>query len=201
MPNIDLELAALANHMGSRREAILQSWQSVIRKDPALSTGDSLPRGQLFDHIPAILATYERELQHSPRTGIADGAGQEPAAAHGLQRWRQGYDLREVTRELGKLNECVVAEFEATPWHIRRSRTLRWPPRAASGRRSAAPASKRASASTSHCSNRKRPARSRISRARSRKYKNWSSNEPIYGGRRRTICAAISASSPMRPSR
>jgi signal transduction histidine kinase len=40
-------------------------------------------------------------------------AGQQPAAAHGLQRWRQGYDLREVTRELGKLNECVVVELDA----------------------------------------------------------------------------------------
>jgi signal transduction histidine kinase len=29
-----------------------------------------------------------------------------------LQRWQQGYDLREVTRELGKLNEIVVAELE-----------------------------------------------------------------------------------------
>jgi signal transduction histidine kinase len=43
----------------------------------------------------------------------AEGVGQEPAAAHGLQRWRQGYDLREVTRELGKLNECVIAELDS----------------------------------------------------------------------------------------
>ena len=38
-------------------------------------------------------------------------AGQESAAAHGLQRWKQGYGLREVARELGKLNECVVLEL------------------------------------------------------------------------------------------
>jgi signal transduction histidine kinase len=30
-----------------------------------------------------------------------------------LQRWQQGYDLREVTRELGSLNQCVVSELEA----------------------------------------------------------------------------------------
>jgi signal transduction histidine kinase len=113
MQNIDLELASLAHYMSDRREAILHSWQSTIRTDPALTTGDSLPRGQLYDHIPAMLATFERELQRSPAAGIDDGAGQEPAAAHGLQRWRQGYDLREVTRELGKLNECVVAEFDS----------------------------------------------------------------------------------------
>lgn len=34
------------------------------------------------------------------------------AAAHGLHRWQQGFDLSEVTRELGRLNECVVVELE-----------------------------------------------------------------------------------------
>jgi len=37
--------------------------------------------------------------------------GEEPAAAHGLQRWKQGYNLREVARELGRLNECVLLEL------------------------------------------------------------------------------------------
>jgi signal transduction histidine kinase len=62
-----------------------------------------------------MLATFERAL-HGPidhAAGMVQAAGQQPAAAHGLQRWRQGYDLREVTRELGKLNECVVAELDA----------------------------------------------------------------------------------------
>jgi signal transduction histidine kinase len=35
------------------------------------------------------------------------------AAAHGLHRWQQGFDLAEVTRELGRLNECVVAEIDS----------------------------------------------------------------------------------------
>ena len=62
-----------------------------------------------------MLATFERALHQSPQDAVKLGtdAGQEPAAAHGLQRWRQGYDLREVTRELGKLNECVIAELDA----------------------------------------------------------------------------------------
>jgi signal transduction histidine kinase len=62
-----------------------------------------------------MLATFERAL-HSPveeAPETVQQAGQQPAAAHGLQRWRQGYDLREVTRELGKLNECVIAELDA----------------------------------------------------------------------------------------
>ncbi len=85
----------------------------AIKRDAALMTGESLPRVQLYDHIPAMLATFERELRGSPgdQASVADAA-QQSAAAHGLQRWQQGYDLREVTRELGKLNEAVIAELD-----------------------------------------------------------------------------------------
>ncbi len=115
MGDINVELAAVAKHLSNRRESILQAWQSAIKRDPTLTTGDALPRVQLYDHIPAMLLTFERELYRSPPDAVEAGkqAGQAPAAAHGLQRWRQGYDLREVTRELGKLNECVVAELDS----------------------------------------------------------------------------------------
>jgi signal transduction histidine kinase len=115
MEDVQAELAALASYLRGRRDAILQAWQLAIKWDPKVATGDSLPRVQLLDHIPSMLATFERAL-HAPVSSAADAvqeAGQQPAAAHGLQRWRQGYDLREVTRELGKLNECVVAELDS----------------------------------------------------------------------------------------
>ncbi len=107
------ELAALAEHVGARRAAILLSWQAAIKRDPKLTNGDALPRGELVDHIPAILAAFEHSLT-APEGAAAEtveAAGHQPAAEHGLQRWKQGYDLREVARELGKLNECVVLEL------------------------------------------------------------------------------------------
>lgn len=115
MAEIDGGRLALAEYMASRRAAILDAWRSIIKRDPDLNTGNSLPRVQLFDHLPAMLLTFERQLRHAPGDSAvsASGAAQESAAAHGLQRWQQGYDLREVTRELGKLNECVVAELDA----------------------------------------------------------------------------------------
>jgi signal transduction histidine kinase len=108
------ERRALADYMNARRAVILEAWSGAIKRDPALNTGDSLPRVQLFDHIPDILLTLVRGLRVAPEDAVAsaDDAAQESAAAHGLQRWKQGYDLREVTRELGKLNECVVAELD-----------------------------------------------------------------------------------------
>jgi hypothetical protein len=114
MGEINVELHTLADYLTSRRAAILEAWRNAIKRDPSLMTGESLPRLQLFDHIPAMLATFERELRNSPagEVALAADAAQESAAAHGLQRWQQGYDLREVTRELGKLNECVVGELD-----------------------------------------------------------------------------------------
>jgi len=114
MGNGDDRLAALADYLQTRRNDILQAWRNAITRDPTLSTSDSLPRIEFYDHIPALLSTFEEQLR-AMRTGAAappDQAGHAPAAAHGLQRWQQGYDLREVTRELGKLNEIVVAELE-----------------------------------------------------------------------------------------
>jgi signal transduction histidine kinase len=115
MDDILAERVALAEHLRVHRSDILEAWRHAIKRDPKLTTGDSLPRGQLFDHIPALLTTFERELRRPSRDAAASasGAAQASAAAHGLQRWQQGYDLREVTRELGKLNECVVAELDA----------------------------------------------------------------------------------------
>jgi signal transduction histidine kinase len=61
-----------------------------------------------------MLAAFERSLRGATAgADIAQAAGQEPAAAHGLQRWKQGYNLREVARELGRLNECVVLEVNS----------------------------------------------------------------------------------------
>jgi signal transduction histidine kinase len=114
MSQINAELLALSQHLNARREAILFTWRNAVRRDPTLTTSDSLPREDLYDHIPALLATFARELAN-PLVGNPEGvrdAAHGSASAHGLQRWQQGYDLREVTRELVKLNECVVSELE-----------------------------------------------------------------------------------------
>ena len=120
MHEFRVELAALARHLHYRRPAILKFWRDAIAADPALTTGTSLPRAQLNDHIPAVLAGFGRELceagADAPGGQAAPAAAPTrvtaTAAAHGLHRWQQGYDLREVVRELGRLNECMVRELE-----------------------------------------------------------------------------------------
>lgn len=108
-----VEHLALSAHLKRRRGAILQAWRTAVTADPTLTTGAALPRAQLHDHIPALLVDFERKLASG---GMAAPPDQErhqgDAAAHGLHRWQQGFDLAEVTRELARLNECVVVELE-----------------------------------------------------------------------------------------
>ncbi len=113
LQDIPAELIELADHVARHRDAIVAGWQRSIQRDPELTDGESLPRADLIDHIPAVLAAFERSLRAAPIEGAVavQGSSHESAAAHGLQRWKQGYDLREVARELGKLNECVILEL------------------------------------------------------------------------------------------
>ncbi len=117
MSEIAAPLSALALHLAARRDAVLSAWRAAVEADPKLTTGNSLPRAQLHDHIPALLEDFERRLIAE---GVQEHAEAEDdqkgdAAAHGLHRWQQGFDLAEVARELGRLNECVVAELERCP--------------------------------------------------------------------------------------
>ncbi len=108
------QLAALARHVASRREATLQAWITAVDRDPQMTTGASLPRSQLSDHVPQLLDGFCDKLLvlagMAPRASVAKHA--DDAAVHGLQRWQQGYDLREVTREWGRLQLCMAEELE-----------------------------------------------------------------------------------------
>jgi signal transduction histidine kinase len=110
----DNQLAALASHLAARRPAILQAWRNAVKGDPELSAASSLPRTQFNDHIPDLLKAYERKLHVWPREESAASQEQrkEEAGGHGLQRWQQGYHLREVTREWGHLQLCLVDELQ-----------------------------------------------------------------------------------------
>lgn len=111
----DTQLEALALHLTSRRAAILQSWRSSVDGDLELTAPSSLPRTQFNDHIPELLNAFGKRLRDRPKAESIASEQQrtEDAASHGLQRWQQGYRLREVTREWGHLHLCLVDELES----------------------------------------------------------------------------------------
>ena len=92
----------------------MRAWREAVTADPCLTAGAALPRAQLNDHIPALLEDFSVRLasQGTEARRLAGRDHHDDAAAHGLHRWQQGFNLEEVTRELGRLNECVVLELE-----------------------------------------------------------------------------------------
>ena len=110
---IDEQLNAVAAYLRERRPAILDAWRAAADADPQLTTSNSLPRSQFNDHIPDVLDVLERRLQAWPDDPKRlDAEQQKDAASHGLQRWQQGYRLREVTREWGHLQIVLLDELE-----------------------------------------------------------------------------------------
>ncbi len=113
-------LASISRYMSRRRKAILGAWREAVADDPRLASGATMSRRQLNDHLPSVLVEYEQLLLEPGAAGQGSDSngGEAGASAHGLHRWQQGFDLTEVTRELGRLNECVVAELDQCPLQV-----------------------------------------------------------------------------------
>jgi signal transduction histidine kinase len=113
--DIGAQRAALGAHFKARIAAVVDAWRALIAADPKLSTNESLPRAQLVDHLPPWLESLAKALSVAPAGAAASRASAQEtrnAEAHGLQRWKQGYDLHEVTREWAALHRCLVDEME-----------------------------------------------------------------------------------------
>jgi signal transduction histidine kinase len=103
---------ALGAHFRACAPALIAAWRAAIASDPQLTASNALPRVQLEDHLPQWLDSFAGILAAVPGEPVADAAEARDAEAHGLQRWQQGYDLHDVTREWGCLHRCLVAELE-----------------------------------------------------------------------------------------
>ena len=114
VPVLSDRLSAFGKRLAERRADILANWVAKVDADPKLLTGASLPLAQLHDHLSALLEDFESRLGLVGKTArqAAEDVQTGDAAAHGLHRWQQGFDLAEVVRELGRLNETVVAEID-----------------------------------------------------------------------------------------
>ena len=132
-PAESAELAAIGTYLAQRRDAILAAWRHAVQDQPGAPASVSLDRRAFDDHIPPFLDTIESSLiarsaglaaQPERRLPTASGAAgaagpldapeaerQHDGAAHGLQRWQQGYKLTEVLTEWGRLHLCLIDEL------------------------------------------------------------------------------------------
>ena len=92
------------------REQILQSWIAAVDKHPNISTSDNLTYTQLLDHLPELCAELAGLLKHPDAQEVKREAKQD-ARAHGWKRWRQGYKLEELIREI-----CLIRRNFIDTW-------------------------------------------------------------------------------------
>jgi signal transduction histidine kinase len=108
------QLNELARHLLARRDHILQAWRHAGAADGDEGIASSLSRAQFNDHVPAILDCLANTIEAwpDPQGTAADQNEHAKVCEHGLQRWQQGYQLRELIREWGQLQITVADELE-----------------------------------------------------------------------------------------
>jgi signal transduction histidine kinase len=111
--SIQKDLCEIADKLAARRDVLLAAWREAVAADPMLTSGASLPRRQLDDHIPSLLQSFEDHLRVSVTGGEASARAAEElkASEHGQQRWQQGFRLIEVVREWRHLQLCLQDEM------------------------------------------------------------------------------------------
>ena len=85
---------------------ILEAWSRSVRGDPLIATDDSLCFGEFADNIPRIVEKLCELLIAEPPDKHA--VLLHELRSHGLFRWRQGYDLEELLREISHLRIVLM---------------------------------------------------------------------------------------------
>ena len=87
------------------QETIVRTWTEKVATDRRVNSDARLSYLQLVDHIPQIVEELHEALGETAHVVVE---GRE----HGRQRWRQGYELKEVVRELTLLRVTLVEFIE-----------------------------------------------------------------------------------------
>lgn len=88
-------------------ETIVQNWTHKVATDRRVHSDAKLTYLQLIDHIPQILEELRSALALE-RESVMPQEG----VTHGRVRWRQGYELKEVVRELMLLRAALMEFIE-----------------------------------------------------------------------------------------
>lgn len=111
---VQWQLKELATYFEQHANAILKRWYKQTLLSPDLEVVASLSRSQFNDHIPGVLHAYMQRLLAWPQEESAMAQSKEKCdvQSHGLERWKQGYQLPEMVREWGQLQVCLMDELE-----------------------------------------------------------------------------------------
>ncbi len=99
---------AISRLLRTGQETIVRDWTEKVTADRRVNSDARLSYIQLIDHVPQIV----EELQEAMARGDREAPMLSEAREHGRQRWRQGYELKEVVRELTLLRATLVEFLE-----------------------------------------------------------------------------------------
>ena len=96
------EPALLAEHLDGCADAIIAVWHRAVERDDEVPEADRLSYSEFVDHIPALLERLSERLRGLPSDPTTEGR------EHGRVRWRQGYDISNVVKEMGHLRRALL---------------------------------------------------------------------------------------------
>jgi signal transduction histidine kinase len=112
----------LASLIDSERETVLARWRAQVRQLPSAADLDT---PELNDHVPVLLEEMIEALRKISGKTIAEARLEGSAPIHGLQRYRDGFDILEVVSEYNILRGCIHDAAEdaglavvGPPFHI-----------------------------------------------------------------------------------
>jgi signal transduction histidine kinase len=104
----------IAEYLAKNRERVLAEWMDAVRDDEQIPSADRLTMTALRDHFPEMLAEIIVILRQ-PIDEKGSGEARQTGREHGKARWRSGYRLDEVLRELARIREIIIAHVTRCP--------------------------------------------------------------------------------------
>src|ERR1700684_123689 len=105
-------LRGFAHFIRRERIRLTNQWMKAVFGDVDLVEADKLTYEQLADHLPEILDALCVALEAEDLEKV-EPAIERDARMHGMVRWRQGYRIEELVRELDLFHQTLADALEA----------------------------------------------------------------------------------------
>ncbi|CAN7417842.1 sensor histidine kinase [Caballeronia sp. LjRoot29] len=104
-------LRKFSDFIRKHRVRLTEQWMKAVFGDVDLVGADKLTYEQLADHLPEILDGLCAALDVEDLERV-EPAIERDARSHGLVRWRQGYRIEELVRELDLFHQALANALE-----------------------------------------------------------------------------------------
>ena len=116
----------LATFLADRRDQIISEWAAAVHRDRKIATSEVLAHDQLREHVSQLLDSLTEVVANAFSQDLKKNAART-AAMHGHTRYKAGYDISELLREMRDLRATLIPhliEFEEHHPEVGASRKL-----------------------------------------------------------------------------